>query len=126
MKQFLAKRNVMLTEVDMCAYGMHAEDKQGRGFAQKRTRIMTSSTEVIKRISRKCPGGHRHVHLEQGGTKMGQVYPREFCHALCDGIAAQRKIDSLGVMALPVIRGANESSGQAERWNGGKSRRTPA
>ena len=64
---------------------------------------MTSSAEVVKRVSNECPGGHRHVHLEQGRTKMAQVYPRASCHAVCDGIASQRRMDSLGVVAMPVM-----------------------
>ena len=50
-----------------------------------------------------CQGGHRHVHLISGRAHAAQVYPRQFCTTLCAGIAAQKKLDDLGVVARPVM-----------------------
>ena len=46
----------MITTCDMCAYVFQAKGEQGEALAQKRTQIMTSSSEVCKRISRQCCG----------------------------------------------------------------------
>ena len=46
---------------------------------------------------------HRHVHLVQGRAKAAQVYPREFGERVCDGIAAQKRLDSLGLRAHPTM-----------------------
>ena len=50
---------VMITTCDMCAYGFEAKDEQGEALAQKRTKFMTSSSEVCKRISRQCTNEFR-------------------------------------------------------------------
>ena len=32
-----------------------------------------------------------------------QVYPKEFCQAVCAGIAAQKKMDKMGMMSLDIM-----------------------
>ena len=46
---------------------------------------------------------HRHVHLEQGRARKAQVYPRRFCIRICEGIAAQKKKEILGVQSRPIM-----------------------
>ena len=46
---------------------------------------------------------HRHVHLEQGRAKLAQVYPRQFCIRICEGIAAQKRKEVLGVQSRPLM-----------------------
>ena len=48
-------------------------------------------------------GRHRHVHLIQGRARLAQVYPREFSLCICRGIAAQKRLDRLGLWARPVM-----------------------
>ena len=43
------------------------------------------------------------MHLISGRAHAAQVYPRKFCSALCEGIAAQRKLDELGLVARPLM-----------------------
>ena len=69
----------------------------------KRTRIMSSSPEILKRVHKPFCGGHRHVHLISGKAKAAQVYPRKFCTAMCAGIATQKKLDDFGLMAMPLM-----------------------
>ena len=54
----------------MCAFGMTATDKKGEALVQKGHSVMSSSDEVLKRISVRCSNEtcaseqrHRHVHL---------------------------------------------------------------
>ena len=82
---------------------MTACDDKGRGLVSKPTRIMSSDVEVLKRIEKPCRGGHRHVHLVAGKAKAAQVYPRKLCTTLCAGIAAQSKLDELGLEARPLM-----------------------
>ena len=103
MLRFLMMPGVECTELNMCAFGMTSRDEKGIGLVKKDTRIMSSAPEVLKRVHRKCCGGHRHVHLISGRARAAQVYPREFCHKLCEGIAAQKKLDDLGMTARPVL-----------------------
>ena len=69
---------------------------------------MSSSPEVLTRVEARCTnelGGppHRHVHLVQGRAKAAQVYPRELGLRICEGIAAQKKLDSLGLVRRPLM-----------------------
>ena len=64
---------------------------------------MSSSAEILERLCKTCNGNHRHVHLVSGRAKAAQVYPRLFCSKLCEGIAAHKKLDDLGMMSRPVM-----------------------
>ena len=106
--EFLMRPEVGSVICHMCAFGMTSEDKKGRGLVQKATRIMSSSEEILKRLDVKCSNKngnekHRHVHLEQGRAKQAQVYPRQFCKRVCEGIMAQKRKEELGVTARPVM-----------------------
>ena len=41
--------------------------------------------------------------MVQGRAKAAQVYPRKLSLRICDGIAAQKKIDSLGLEVRPLM-----------------------
>ena len=43
------------------------------------------------------------MHLISGKARAAQVYPRLFCNAMCAGIAAQKKLDDLGMAARPLM-----------------------
>ena len=75
---------------------------------KKPTRMISSSPEVLRRVEA-CSnelGGHRHrhVHLGQGRAKAAPVYPRELGMKICVGIAAQKKLDCLGLVAIDERR----------------------
>ena len=46
---------------------------------------------------------HRHVQLVKGRAKQAQVYPPKFCAGVCEGIAAQKKKEILGVQSRPLM-----------------------
>ncbi len=107
---------LMIDEVDvmvcdMCAFGMIIKDPDGEALARKRTRVMSNSPEVLKRLNKRCANAeakdadakHRHADTTCGRVKKCQVYPREFCRAICAGIAAQKKIRDLGLEAMPLM-----------------------
>ena len=129
--QRLAETPGVLTAVcDMCAYGLKIIDEKCVALVEKRTKFLTSSAEVHRRISRQCanktesgersraptdeaaipklPGGvpdryanlsrkHRHANVLGGRARQCQVYAREFCRAVCEGIAAQKRLGGLGM-----------------------------
>ena len=88
---------VDITTFDMCCFGMMATQDGMEGPVRKRTKVASNSREVHKRMNKKCPNdtgeGERHVHvvLEGGRTKNAQVYPKQFCRAICEAIAAEKK-----------------------------------
>ena len=79
--------------------------------------MASNSREVLKRLDRRCPnkGGagekHEHVQLEGGLAKRAQIYPREFCKTVCEGIAAEKRLRALGLEAWTI----DEVSLAAER-----------
>ena len=108
MKEFLLKPEVGAITLHMCAFGMKSKDELGEGLVQKATRVMSSSPEVLKQVDLQCAnrgGGapHRHVHLIQGRAKHAQVYPRMFSERLLEGVAAQKRLDRLGLTSRPIL-----------------------
>ena len=77
--QVAALVGVDIAEVDMCVYGMRADTGPVQGIAKKPTKILSNSSEVLKRIPAKCPGDHEHVKLDSGRAKRCQIYPWESC-----------------------------------------------
>ena len=111
MTNIIAIENVEVTTCDMCAYGMKSSDEQGEAPAQKRTKLMSSCHEIIKRVSAQCTNKtaehdhdkHRHVQLIGGRAKACQVYPRMFSRAVCEGLAAQKRLINLGLHSQPLM-----------------------
>ena len=101
--QLMMREDVGIATFDMCQFGMVAEKDGVEKPVQKCTRVASNSNEVLKRIRIKCPnkGGpgekHEHIQLEGALTKSAQVYPRPFCKAVCEGIAAEKRLRSLGL-----------------------------
>ena len=92
----------------VCAFGMVAEDGKGEAPVKKGARAMISSGEVLKRVDRRGPNEvgkdpHRHVHFLQGRAKAAQVYPRDLAVSICEGIAAQKRIEALGITPRDVM-----------------------
>ena len=76
----------------------------------KRSRV--PADEAVKP---KLPGGvsarrggvnakrHRHADLTGGRARQCQVYPRDFCRAVCEGIAAQKKLTLMGLRTEQLL-----------------------
>ena len=76
--EMFLREDVELVEVDMCNSGMMSSDAEGEGLVRKRTKILTNSPEVAKRVERRCSGDHRHVNRIGGRAKRAQIYLRAF------------------------------------------------
>ena len=102
----VATETVEITTCDMCAYGMKSHDTDGEAPAKKRTKFMSNCHEIIKRVSAQCTNKtaendsdkHRHIQLMGGKAKACQVYPRMFKKAVCEGLAAQKRLINLGLI----------------------------
>ena len=109
--RMLLQEGVELVEVDMCDFGMVASDEFGEALVRKRTKILTNSPEIARKVARRCSGDHRHVHLIGGKAKRAQLYPRAFSRAVCEGVAAQKRLHGLGLqhnelMSVEAMRAA--------------------
>ena len=81
-----------------------------QGPARKRTKVLSNSYEVLKRVEARCPNSladkslhHQHVPLEQGRATLCHVYPRVFCSLVVGEIAAETRLRSLPIQLVPLI-----------------------
>ena len=77
----------------MCAFGMMQEDEHGKALIKKPTAFMSNSSEILKRLARKCSGDHRHILLVNGRAKRAEVYPDELCKEIVKGLVDQMVMD---------------------------------
>ena len=83
-KEMLMMMGVGAVTCDMCAYGLTITDAEGDALAEKRTRLMSNSPEILKRVDKQCANKstrsdkdkHRHANTHGGGAWKCQVYPR--------------------------------------------------
>ena len=64
MRRLMARAGVGTVVGHQCQMGLTTKDANGRAPAKKATRFMSSSSEVLARLDRKCDGKHKHRHLE--------------------------------------------------------------
>ena len=92
-QEILHLPNVRRITSDMCAFGMTQYDGQGPGLIKKPTGFMSNSPEILKQLSRRCDGMHRHILLMNGRAKRAQVYPDELCKQILIGLVNQTRAD---------------------------------
>ena len=105
--------------VDMCAMGMRVDTGELQGPARKRTKLLSNSQEILKRVAVLCPNKspntsthHAHVPLESGRARRCQIYPREFSRRVCEGIAAEKRLRRLGMVSIPLMALGSEEDGR--------------
>ncbi len=107
--ELMAMENVDHAVADMCQFGMTTVVDGVEEPVQKRTKTVSNSPEVLKRVDVRCPnlGGrgekHDHAQLLNGRARQAQVYPKKFCQAVCEGIAAQKKLRALGLESRELL-----------------------
>ena len=72
MQEFADTPGVLTTEGDMCAYGLKTIDKKCEALVQKRSKFLTSSPEVCKRISLQCTNKAESGELQRGRNSQGE------------------------------------------------------
>ena len=72
--------------------GLTTKDKNGQAPAKKATRFMSTASEVLARLDRKCDRKHKLRHLEsKSRTEAAARYPQQMCRIILEGIDAQRR-----------------------------------
>ena len=69
-KKMVTKQEVDISTMHQCMYGLKSTDVLGEAPAYKPTRLMTNHEALTEALSRRCVGGHRHVHLVGKATCM--------------------------------------------------------
>lgn len=76
---------------------MTSTDRHGEAPAKKRTRVMTNIKEITQRLAKpQCGGSHRHVVLDGVKASACQIYPDEFCEAICAAYSRSRGVNAGG------------------------------
>ena len=79
---------------DMCVWRLAPKYGAKGEFIRKRTAWLTSSAELARVLSQKCPGNHRHVELTGGGrTAAAARYPPKLVEAILKAIKVQLEKD---------------------------------
>ena len=114
-QQILKKEGVMHVVGDQCMYGPKTTCNGQEGPARKRIGFMTNSVCIAQQFQRRCPNTanqviHKHIVLEDGRTRKAQIYPREVCRAICEGLQKQIQADTMGQFLLLEIDSKNATS----------------
>lgn len=78
MKRLLNHPRVSTTISDQCQYGLVTPREDGGLLpAKKPTRWASTSSQMLDRLSARCPGDHLHQHLIGGCAANAAYYPPE-------------------------------------------------
>ena len=104
--RLLQKHGVTRVVGDQCCYGLTTTENGRVGPAQKATGFMTPC--VAQQLSKRCPNRsgwkiHEHIRLENGRTKVAQVYPPALCKTICHGLSMQIQADKDGQFMLACV-----------------------
>ena len=78
---------------DRCAFQGEPITAHGvTGYIKTPTGWATNSEEIGRRLARECKGGHEHVPLFNGVSKLAQAYSKRLVGAVLSGLSAQLKI----------------------------------
>ena len=86
-----------------CSNGNAAVESGERLRAPTDETAMSKLRKGAKKMDARSQEFHRHADLTGGRARFAQVYPKEFCRAVCAGVAAQKRLYSLGLQALPLM-----------------------
>ena len=112
-----------------CQFGLTTPDAQGQPQAAKKpTRFASSSPYMLRRLERKCQGGHRHEHLVGGKPAAAAFYPLALVEAILRGIrdtADAADQDFHAAVPSPLVH-AVQKAGQIQDVQPGVSARLEA
>ena len=81
---------ISTTITDQCMFGLRTWGVDGTPMpAKKKTRFMSSATEILSAINRTCDGTHVHQQLLDGRAGYAAIYPPALCQAMCKGLTRQ-------------------------------------
>ena len=71
----------------LCQYGMAIIDESGASVPiMKPTRWLSSSIQMLRRLSSKCKNEHKHGSLLNGKAAGAAIYPQKLCVEILKGI----------------------------------------
>ena len=111
MQALLSLRGVETTISDQCEYGLTTIGPTGEPvLAKKPTQWASNSSFIVRRLQRRCKGGHSHQHLEGGRASKAEIYPLELVLEIlrdirdqCDGLAREDDPDLAAVNVASLL-----------------------
>ena len=100
-----------MVAADLCMFGMTSRDMWGEGLAKKPTKFLTNSPHIAKWLSLKCSQDHRHVSLVGGRAKACEVYPRQLCEAMLQGLKDQLVDDGMQLADGTLLHTGHDEDG---------------
>ena len=90
-EEYVEEAGITRVAGDQCRYGLKANDGRREGAARKRIGFMTNAPCIAKRLSLRCPNTkqvkrHEYVILVNGRAKAAEIYPKQLCRAVCQGL----------------------------------------
>ena len=97
---------------DQCRYGLRAKGPSGTWRpARKPTRFLSSSEEILDKLSLRCRGVHLHQTLLGGGrASAAAIYPPGLRKAILEGTEAQLRRDR-GALTASVQKAVDDGTG---------------
>ena len=83
----------------MCQFGMELRTEgqvSELGPVLKPTGFDTHSFHIARELHKMCPRDHKHVNHVGGRAAAAAIHFDELCQAICRGLAAQKREDSMG------------------------------
>ena len=105
MEKFRLLPGVMMRQADMCMYGLTTPswDRKSEMPAKKPTTFLSNSWCILEELSTVCDKTHEHQPLMGGRASKAQEYTNELCHAICRGLANQKRYDRSGKVCSGIV-----------------------
>ena len=102
MRKLVEEHGVLKVTADICMFGLMTWCDGGGSMPAKKPTSFPTKVEVSRQLQRRCDGSHEHQALINGRAAAAQEYTAELCKAICRGVKAQKKVDSLGLCAVGI------------------------
>ena len=99
-------RGVQRVTGDQCMYGLRV--REGEELNRKSTSFMSNSGKILKRLSKRCDGGHAHQELIGGRAKKAEEYPPKLCSAVVRGLREEEAGQHVWLGEFPVEEAGDE------------------
>ena len=98
-QDLLQDRRVGLVTCDQCQFGLTTKGatKDIRAPAMKPTKFMSSSSQMLSQLDRRCDRSHTHQHLSGGRCAEAAFYPIPLIKEMLRGIRATHDAENVAV-----------------------------
>ena len=92
-RAFMKRTEASITELDMCGYGLKANNNDDEAKALEQIKLLTNMPSAVQGMARQCRGGHRHGQVTGAQVSMAAKGTRAYYNQLGKCFDAQWHID---------------------------------